>query len=304
MPSTPPSEVRNAASIRNWNRISARRAPSALRTPISRVRSVTEIDMIAITPMPPTISAIDEMTISARKVALADLIPQLQDRVLRERCRSRSARRACRPWRMRITRSTSAMASSCVDALARHHGDLNRQDRAAVAPRPTVTPRRPNMPLVGRVRNDDEVVLAEVEAADARPLVEDADDREALGADAHRLADRIGAGRREQRLIRRVAEHDDVLAVLHFGAGEEPAGRASGCCVPSAKFSVVPKTTIGRGLQVAVEHALAGSAGRPAPSSMSTSWIVVGLLLRWRARRTPSGSAASAARGTRRRWRS
>ena len=83
MPSTPPSEVRNAASIRNWNRISARRAPSALRTPISRVRSVTEIDMIAITPMPPTISAIDEMTISAKNVALADLIPQLQERLLR-----------------------------------------------------------------------------------------------------------------------------------------------------------------------------------------------------------------------------
>ena len=47
----------------------ARRAPSALRTPISRVRSVTEIDMIAITPMPPTISAIDEITTSARNVA-------------------------------------------------------------------------------------------------------------------------------------------------------------------------------------------------------------------------------------------
>ena len=68
MPIRPPTEVRNAASIRNWNRISARRAPSALRTPISRVRSVTEIDMIAITPMPPTISAIDEITISAKKV--------------------------------------------------------------------------------------------------------------------------------------------------------------------------------------------------------------------------------------------
>ena len=40
-----------------------------MRTPISRVRSVTEIIMIAITPMPPTIRAIDEMTISARNVA-------------------------------------------------------------------------------------------------------------------------------------------------------------------------------------------------------------------------------------------
>src|SRR5262245_43143597 len=68
MPSSPPIDVRNAASIRNWNRISARRAPSALRTPISRVRSVTEIDMIAITPIPPTISAIDEITTRAKNV--------------------------------------------------------------------------------------------------------------------------------------------------------------------------------------------------------------------------------------------
>ena len=47
----------------------ARLAPSAFLTPISRVRSVTEIIMIAITPMPPTISAIDEITTSARKIA-------------------------------------------------------------------------------------------------------------------------------------------------------------------------------------------------------------------------------------------
>jgi hypothetical protein len=69
MPSTPPASVRNAASSRNWTRISDRLAPSALRTPISRVRSVTEMDMTAITPIPPTMSAIDEMTTSARSVA-------------------------------------------------------------------------------------------------------------------------------------------------------------------------------------------------------------------------------------------
>ena len=69
MPSIPPTDVSTAASARNCNRISCRRAPSALRTPISRVRSVTEIIMIAITPMPPTISAIDEITTSARNTA-------------------------------------------------------------------------------------------------------------------------------------------------------------------------------------------------------------------------------------------
>ena len=40
--------------------------------------------MMAITPMPPTISAIDEMTTSAKKDRLADPFPELQDRVLRE----------------------------------------------------------------------------------------------------------------------------------------------------------------------------------------------------------------------------
>ena len=69
MPSTPPAEVRNTASSRNCQRISIRRAPSALRTPISRVRSVTLIVMMLITPMPPTISAIDDSTTSARNVA-------------------------------------------------------------------------------------------------------------------------------------------------------------------------------------------------------------------------------------------
>ena len=82
MPSRPPIEVRKTASIRNCQRISRRRAPSALRTPISRVRSVTEIIMIAITPMPPTISAIDEMTTSAEERGLADLVPDLEHGVL------------------------------------------------------------------------------------------------------------------------------------------------------------------------------------------------------------------------------
>ena len=65
----PPTLVSTAASIRNCTRISRRRAPIALRTPISRVRSVTEIVMIAITPMPPTISAIDEITTSDSRIA-------------------------------------------------------------------------------------------------------------------------------------------------------------------------------------------------------------------------------------------
>ena len=42
-------------------------APSALRTPISRVRSVTEIIMMATTPTPPTIRPIDDSTSITKK---------------------------------------------------------------------------------------------------------------------------------------------------------------------------------------------------------------------------------------------
>ena len=42
------------ASSKNCQVISLRRAPMALRTPISRVRSVTETSMMFMTPMPPT----------------------------------------------------------------------------------------------------------------------------------------------------------------------------------------------------------------------------------------------------------
>ncbi len=68
-PSKPPTLVSTAASMRNCTRISRRRAPMALRTPISRVRSVTEIVMMAITPIPPTMRAIDEITTSDSRMA-------------------------------------------------------------------------------------------------------------------------------------------------------------------------------------------------------------------------------------------
>jgi len=67
IPAAPPTSVRVDASTRNCHRIARRVAPSALRTPISRVRSVTEIIMMATTPTPPTISPMDESTSIARK---------------------------------------------------------------------------------------------------------------------------------------------------------------------------------------------------------------------------------------------
>ena len=62
--------------------ISPRVAPSALRTPISRVRSVTEIIMIATTPTPPTISPTLESAIIAMKKPGGDLVERVQHPVL------------------------------------------------------------------------------------------------------------------------------------------------------------------------------------------------------------------------------
>ena len=66
-PMIAPMPVIVTASTRNWKRMVPRVAPSAFRTPISRVRSVTEIIMIAMTPTPPTISPTAERTTITRK---------------------------------------------------------------------------------------------------------------------------------------------------------------------------------------------------------------------------------------------
>ena len=61
MPSTPPSAEVTAASITNCSMMYRSFAPSALRMPISRVRSVTETNMMFMMPMPPTTSEMAAM---------------------------------------------------------------------------------------------------------------------------------------------------------------------------------------------------------------------------------------------------
>jgi hypothetical protein len=53
-PSRPPNRDRITDSTRNCRRMSRRRAPRALRTPISRMRSVTDTSMMFMTTTPPT----------------------------------------------------------------------------------------------------------------------------------------------------------------------------------------------------------------------------------------------------------
>src|SRR6266702_3244118 len=54
IPITPPTELSVTASIKNCVRMSFPRAPTAMRTPISRVRSVTLTSMMFMMPIPPT----------------------------------------------------------------------------------------------------------------------------------------------------------------------------------------------------------------------------------------------------------
>ena len=53
-PMTPPMRLITTASTRNWTTMSRRVAPTARRTPISRVRSRTVTSITLATPMPPT----------------------------------------------------------------------------------------------------------------------------------------------------------------------------------------------------------------------------------------------------------
>jgi hypothetical protein len=66
MPISPPVSDTVTASIRNRARISRRRAPTARRSPISRVRSVTETSLMFMMPMPPTTRKTDAIAASSR----------------------------------------------------------------------------------------------------------------------------------------------------------------------------------------------------------------------------------------------
>ena len=59
IPMMPPTSASVIASMTNCDRMWLRRAPTALRSPISRVRSVTDTSMMFMMPIPPTRSAIE-----------------------------------------------------------------------------------------------------------------------------------------------------------------------------------------------------------------------------------------------------
>ena len=64
----PPIMESVTASTRNCIRMSRPRAPTAMRRPISRVRSVTETSMMFMMPIPPTSS--DTEAMAARRMVI------------------------------------------------------------------------------------------------------------------------------------------------------------------------------------------------------------------------------------------
>ena len=70
VPTTPPNIERTTDSVSICDMMSERRAPSALRRPISRVRSLTTISMMFMMTMPPTTSDSATTPISTAKMPL------------------------------------------------------------------------------------------------------------------------------------------------------------------------------------------------------------------------------------------
>jgi hypothetical protein len=115
MPNAPPAPERVPASIRNCSRMSLRRAPSDLRTPISRVRSETLTSMMFMITMAPTSS---EMPISmgstlSMKPEMVFQKPRAASAVSSSKLLGCSGRRW---WRIRISPSISDMAGATSEA--------------------------------------------------------------------------------------------------------------------------------------------------------------------------------------------
>src|ERR1044072_7137993 len=264
MPSTPPIAVSMTASNRNWSRIARRGAPSALRTPTSRVRSVTATSMMFMTPMPPTTSAIDEMSIiNATIPPVTVLYTVMNASSLNTSKSSGRFEGTCR--RPRSTARISRMACSRRDYPSGHrfvHGDerilaehleVVRAVRGHVPPHPQHGANLAHGLLEARLLHRDRVeehlapaghprwrmgarlpVLVRDRPGNAGHLVEIVVEEPALG---HEHADdgewdlvqvhraADGAGGLKQRVARVAAEHDDIRAVVHLLRGEEATAR-------------------------------------------------------------------------------
>ena len=213
-PIRPPISDSVTASTRNWPRMSRVRAPTAMRSPISRVRSVTDTSMMFMMPMPPTSSETEataaSSSASTRLEASCAAITSC-----RLRSEKSSSAPAWRRWRWRSSAAHLLLHDLGVDAVGGldpdgAHGAVARRARGAE-----------HAAARGLDRHQDQVVL--VGAHHALALgVEHADHGERHALDADRLVERVGGA--EQLLRHRRADQRHLGGAGHLGRLEAAPG--------------------------------------------------------------------------------
>ena len=168
MPMSPPRSESVRASTRNWARMSRPRAPTALRMPISRVRSRTETSMMFMIPMPPTTSEIEAMPPSSR-VSVALIEDAASSSWVWSKTLKSSSSAAARSWRSRSSAVSVGLGRGHLVGLG--DADPDRADRVAA-----------DEVLLHDPDRHHDLVVGILEAAAALGL-EDADDLERDAAD-------------------------------------------------------------------------------------------------------------------------
>ena len=111
-PSAPPSTASIIDSARNCGRMSARVAPTDLRSPISCVRSRTDINMMFMITMPPTTMPIADHRRNDREQHLRELLPEIRRARRPSRRKSRSSSPGRRWCATRIASSARCIAGA------------------------------------------------------------------------------------------------------------------------------------------------------------------------------------------------
>jgi len=137
------------ASTRNWSRMCSVRAPTARRTPISRVRSVTDTSMMFMMPMPPT-SSDTEATLRSRFIITA--LAFFEASAISLRLRTVKFVVLARRNAVALAQSLRNLPFDPGEGVGRRGRDDDHVDRAQDL-------RAEDAPLGGQERHQDDVVL-------------------------------------------------------------------------------------------------------------------------------------------------
>ena len=111
-PMPPLNAVRNAPSMKNWVRILRYVAPSALRKPISLVRSVTETSMMLMIPIAPSPSVTSPTTPRNQSIA-SKILPTRCEFSIVSQSSNASSSLGSKPCRRPMILCTSCLARRC-----------------------------------------------------------------------------------------------------------------------------------------------------------------------------------------------